>query len=73
MKDYSYYQYIKIRTGEKSDIGILSEYIRKDSMFPKQETDYHQLSDYLERNPYPDLKLSAFDDSYQDYQNWLNH
>ena len=56
MKNYSYYLYIKIRAGEKSDIGILSEFIKNDSMFPKQETDYHQLSDYLERNPYPDIK-----------------
>ena len=51
----------------------MSECIKNDSMFPKQETDYHQLSDYLERNPYPDIKLNVFDDSYQDYENWLNH
>ena len=70
MKNYSYYQYIKTRAGE---IGVLSECIKNDSMFPKQETDYHQLSDYLERNPYPDIKLNVFDDSYQDYENWLNH
>ncbi|HIV82235.1 MAG TPA: hypothetical protein H9994_05945 [Candidatus Salinicoccus merdavium] len=73
MKNYSYYQYIKTRAGEKSEIGVLSECIKNDSMFPKQETDYHQLSDYLERNPYPDIKLNVFDDSYQDYENWLNH
>lgn len=73
MKDYSYYQYMKTRMDEKSEAGTLSDFIKNDSMFPKQETDYQKLSEYLERNPYPDITLTTFDETYRDYQDWLNH
>lgn len=73
MKDRSYYQYLKTRTGSTTAISTFASYVVNDPMFPKYTQDYEEISDYLEKNPYPDMSLSVFDDSYNDYQNWLNH
>ncbi len=73
MKNYSYYQYIKTRRGEKSDIGRLAAFIFEDTMFPKDSKDYSEVSDYLERHPYQGMALTVYDESFDDYQNWLRH
>ncbi|MFD2829308.1 YozE family protein [Corticicoccus populi] len=71
MKDRSYYQYMKTRIGEKGDIGTFASYITRDTMFPKYTQDYDEISDYLEKNPYPGISLSIFDASFNDFENWL--
>lgn len=73
MKNYSFYQYVKTRAGENSGAGELGSFIIDDPAFPKYAYDYEHLSDYLEKNPYPDLPLTVFDDTFLDYQNWLNY
>lgn len=73
MKDRSFYQYMKTRVGEVGDTGTLASHITSDSMFPKYTQDYDEISDYLEKNPYPDMSLSIFDQSFNDFENWLHH
>lgn len=73
MKNYSYYHYIKTRRGEDSDIGRLAALIFEDTMFPRDAGDYSEVSDYLERNPYGGMPLSVYDESFEDYRNWLQH
>ncbi|WP_020008301.1 YozE family protein [Salinicoccus albus] len=73
MKNYSFYHYIKTRRGEDSDVGSLAQHISTDTMFPKDATEYSEVSDYLERHPYEGVPLSIFDASYDDYKNWLEH
>lgn len=73
MKEYSFYQFMKNRVNEKSDIGKLAEEIINDSLFPKYSKDYNEISDYLEKNPYDGLPLEIFDDAFESYKNWLNH
>ncbi|GAA3726077.1 hypothetical protein GCM10022378_14930 [Salinicoccus jeotgali] len=73
MKNHSFYQYMKIRKGENSPIGGLAEHILKDPMFPKYSTEYPEVTEYLENNPYEDMPLSHFDTAFDDYLNWLQH
>lgn len=73
MKNYSYYHYIKTRRGEDSDIGRLAALIFDDTMFPRDADDYSAVSDYLEQNPYEGMSLSVYDESFEDYRNWLQH
>lgn len=73
MKNHSYYHYIKTRRGEKSDIGRLAALIFEDTMFPKDSQDYSEVSDYLERHPYTGMSLTVYDESFEDYNNWLQH
>lgn len=73
MKNYSFYHYIKTRRGEDSDIGALAHHIFSDTMFPKDAKEYSEVSDYLERHPYEGVPLSIFDDSFEDYKNWIEH
>jgi uncharacterized protein YozE (UPF0346 family) len=64
---------MKTQVGDSSNISTLASYISKDSMFPKYTQDYEEISDYLEKNPYPGMSLSVFDASFNDFENWLNH
>lgn len=72
MKNYSFYQYMKTRLGEASEIGALAHYIKSDASFPKYSKDYDTISDYLEKNPYDHISLSVFDDAFEAYREWLN-
>lgn len=73
MKDASFYQYIKTRLGEKNDYGSLAKQVINDFSFPKFSKDYDEISDYLEKNPYENVKLNTFDEIFSDYENWLNY
>ena len=71
MKERSYYQYMKTRLGSKDQEGQLAHHIVDDMSFPKYETDYDKISDYLEKNPYLHISLDTFDDTFSDYKEWL--
>lgn len=71
MKDRSYYLYIKTQVGVKSNIGELANHIADDLSFPKQSKNYDEISDYLEKNPYLNISLDTFDESFSDYTEWL--
>lgn len=73
MKAYSFYQFMKTKVDENSSIGELADHIKNDSMFPKYSRDYHEISEYLERNPYAGISLVVFDDAFEKFQNWLDH
>jgi len=71
MKERSYYQYMKTRLGSKDQEGQLAHHIVEDMSFPKYEADYDKISDYLEKNPYLNISLDTFDDTFSDYKEWL--
>lgn len=66
----SFYQYIQIHRGklQQDAISLLAENIFDDIQFPKQETDYHVLSDYLETNAYYVPNMDVFDELWDMYQ-----
>lgn len=71
MKDRPYYQYIKTQLGAKNDVGQLANYIVDDMSFPKYSNNYEEISDYLEKNPYLNISLDTFDESFSNYTEWL--
>lgn len=71
MKDRPYYQYIKTQLGAKNDVGKLAANITDDMSFPKYSNNYDEISDYLEKNPYLNISLDTFDESFSDYKEWL--
>ena len=71
MKDRPYYQYMKTQAGAKNDTGKLANHIADDMSFPKYSNNYHEISDYLEKNPYLNISLDTFDDTFSDYKEWL--
>ncbi|WLV25929.1 sterile alpha motif-like domain-containing protein [Aciduricibacillus chroicocephali] len=65
----SFYQYAKSYRGELkiTDEGRLAEWIVDDFDFPKQSTDYDELSEYIEWNsPFPGA-ASVFDKLWTEY------
>ncbi|RIM26930.1 YozE family protein, partial [Staphylococcus cohnii] len=48
MKDHSFYQFALTARGRKDEKGELAEEIFDDLSFPRQEKDFHALSDYIE-------------------------
>ncbi|CAM3064692.1 MULTISPECIES: YozE family protein [Staphylococcus] len=71
MKDHSFYHYAMTVRGQKDDKGVLAEEIFDDLAFPKQESDFNALSDYIETEGGYSVSMSVFDDMYEDYQEWL--
>ena len=71
MKDRPYYQYMKTQLGAKTAVGKLADYIADDISFPKYSNNYDEISDYLEKNPYLNISLDTFDESFSDYREWL--
>jgi uncharacterized protein YozE (UPF0346 family) len=71
MKDRPYYQYMKTQASAKNDTGKLANHIADDMSFPKYSNNYHEISDYLEKNPYLNISLDTFDESFSDYKEWL--
>lgn len=47
MKDHSFYQFALTARGRKDDKGELAEDIFNDLSFPKHESDFNVLSDYI--------------------------
>ncbi|MCI0129911.1 MULTISPECIES: YozE family protein [unclassified Vagococcus] len=66
----SFYHYIQGHRGklEQDAISKLAEDIFDDIQFPKQETDYHTISDYLETNAYYVPNMDVFDELWVMYQ-----
>ncbi|UUV99260.1 YozE family protein [Vagococcus luciliae] len=66
----SFYHYIQVHRGklEQDAISKLAEDIFDDIQFPKQETDYHAISDYLETNTYYVPNMDVFDELWEMYQ-----
>jgi len=55
----------KIKADEKS---MLAEWAFNDHNFPKQSTDYHEISDYLEWNSPFTNALNVFDELWDTYK-----
>ncbi|MHB7919324.1 YozE family protein [Staphylococcus hominis] len=71
MKDHSFYQFALTARGRKDDKGDLAEDIFNDLSFPKYESDFNILSDYIEMQSDITLPMSVFDDLYEEYTEWL--
>jgi len=65
----SFYHYIQTQRGmlKQTAISKLAEDIFDDLQFPKQETEYHALSDYLETNAYYVSNMDVFDELWEMY------
>ncbi len=67
---HSFYQYMMRYRGAKkeSNESKLAEWLFRDHSFPKQSTDYHEISNYLEWNtPFPEA-LKVYDELWDRYQ-----
>ena len=71
MKDHSFYQESSAASDVYKRQGVLAEEIFDDLAFPKQESDFNVLSDYIETEGGYSVSMSVFDDMYEDYQEWL--
>ncbi|MHD0397712.1 YozE family protein [Staphylococcus simulans] len=71
MKDYSFYQFALTVRGRPDEKGQLAEQIFDDLAFPKQESDFHTLSDYIETEASISSPMYVFDDLFEEYQEWL--
>ncbi|TDM13260.1 YozE family protein [Macrococcus lamae] len=70
-KSFSFYQYILTVRGSKGPEGTFAEEAFEDLMFPKYETDFNLLSDYIENYGSSKMQLAVFDELYDKYQEWL--
>ena len=71
MKDASFYQFALTVRGRRDDKGAFAEMIFQDLDFPKYESNFDQLSDYIETEGNYTLPLSVFDALFEEYQEWL--
>ncbi|MDY5061198.1 YozE family protein [Staphylococcus simulans] len=71
MKDYSFYQFALTVRGRPDEKGQLAEQIFDDLAFPKQESDFNTLSDYIETEASISSPMYVFDDLFDEYQEWL--
>ncbi|MEX5964612.1 YozE family protein [Staphylococcus ureilyticus] len=71
MKDHSFYQFALTARGRKDEKGELAEEIFDDLSFPRQEKDFHALSDYIEMQASYTVSMSVFDSLYDEYTEWL--
>ncbi|EHJ06754.1 YozE family protein [Staphylococcus simiae] len=71
MKNYSFYQFAMTVRGRHDDKGKLAEEIFNDLAFPKYDTEFHTLSDYIETHGDFSVSMSVFDDLYEEYTEWL--
>lgn len=71
MKDHSFYQFALTARGCRDAKGELAEEIFDDLSFPRQEKDFHILSEYIETRGDYTVSLAVFDDLYEEYTEWL--
>ncbi|MCJ1668201.1 YozE family protein [Staphylococcus sp. NRL 19/737] len=71
MKNHSFYQFALTVRGRKDSKGELAEKIFHDLAFPKHESDFNTLSDYIEMQSDITVPMSVFDDLYEEYTEWL--
>src|SRR5699024_12831325 len=71
VKDNSDYQFALEARGRKDEKGDLAEDIFDDLSLPRQEKDFHALSDYIEMQGSYTVSMSVFDSLYDEYTEWL--
>lgn len=71
MKDASFYHFLLTVRGRPNEEGAFAEMVYQDLDFPKQETDFNTLSDYIETEGNYTLSMSVFDALFEEYQEWL--
>lgn len=71
MKDHSFYQFALTARGRRDAKCELAEEIFDDLSFPRQEKDFHILSEYIETQGDYTVSLAVFDDLYEEYTEWL--
>lgn len=66
----SFYQYLMTlrNPNDHGEIATFAQNAFFDQSFPKQESDYHRLSDYLELNGNYLPSMDVFDEVYRDYE-----
>ncbi|WP_326717936.1 sterile alpha motif-like domain-containing protein [Vagococcus jeotgali] len=66
----SFYQFIQTQRGmiTPTNVSQLSEDIFDDLQFPKNETTYHDISEYLETNAYYVTSMDVFDELWSMYE-----
>ncbi|CAI2600191.1 hypothetical protein AKUH1B105A_07680 [Apilactobacillus kunkeei] len=67
----SFYQYLMTERNPKSTEAV-SQFANNafyDQSFPKQSTDYDEISEYLEENASYLPSMTIFDDAWMDFQN----
>ncbi|MCM3003435.1 YozE family protein [Priestia koreensis] len=66
----SFYHYLmKYRANKKNDaLGEFARAAYDDHSFPKMETDYNEISSYLEMNGHYLPSMSVFDEAWELYQ-----
>lgn len=70
MKDASFYHFLLTVRGRADDKGTFAEMAYADLDFPKHESDFNVLSNYIETEGNYTLSMSVFDDLYDEYQEW---
>ena len=66
----TFYQFITrfVDYDAKDPMSRLANQIHQDQAFPKQSTDFHQITDYLEHSSQYSQLLSIFDDAWAQHQ-----
>ncbi|WP_455662917.1 YozE family protein [Pradoshia sp.] len=65
----SFYQYLMTYRNalKKTEMSLFAENVFYDHGFPKNSSDYHEISDYLEMNGEYILDMSLFDEAWNSY------
>lgn len=67
----SFYHFVLTERGAGNEFGQFAEAVFLDLMFPRDESDYNQLSTYIEEYGTADMSLSTYDRLYEKYIEWL--
>ncbi|ALN76414.1 MULTISPECIES: YozE family protein [Staphylococcus] len=70
MKDASFYHFLLTVRGRPNEEGTFAEMVYDDLDFPKQESDFDKLSNYVETEGNYTLSMSVFDTLYEEFQEW---
>ncbi|KFE42715.1 YozE family protein [Staphylococcus agnetis] len=70
MKDASFYHFLLTVRGRPNEEGAFAEMVYDDLDFPKQESDFDKLSNYVETEGNYTLSMSVFDTLYEEFQEW---
>lgn len=65
----SFYTWLMAQRNPKSNlpVAILADYIFNETTFPKQSSDFNEISSYLEEYASFSFSLSQFDDIWEEY------
>ena len=70
MNKASFYHFVLNERGAKNEYGIFAEAVFNDLMFPKDTSDFHVISTYIEEYGSGEMSLSIFDQLYEKYTEW---